>query len=277
MKEYYEYNHEEIENIAEKFSNNQFVTEEEIEVWYAYKQAVNTYIRNGESYFEMINKSEEEYSDATKRLQEDYHEAQGELQWIRSIPTYDLTKVAEFITYWDKSYDDRNGRNLTYIFAQRIIHNELTETELNIIRQGLEESNGKFYINIVRQLQTPVQHKHWYFSYNNPTSYHPTHTPMDCTKLYNGKTHYVYIHSATTGRYGETYWISNNGRETLEALPVIKDFQEYDFQIGKFYRITCTDTIHFGKNKKKYVMQIEESDEAEYMEKGFIEYAKRNY
>ena len=86
----------------------------------------------------------------------------------------------------------------------------------------------------------------------------------------------MYIQSECTNhRWGDSYWISIDCDNTLYSLPVIKDLKNYDFQIGKFYKIKCEDEIRFGGNKKKYVMSIEESTEEEFMEKGLHQYMTR--
>lgn len=276
MKNYTEYNHEEIETIAEKFTKGEFVNHEELKLWYEYKKAVKTYLKSGESYFQALEeKSEGEYSEVTKKLQHDYKMAQGELNWIRSIKTYPIKKFCDY--YWKNTYYSHSDltHRPTYIMAKRVAEG-VSETEEQFVREIFEESETLKSINHFRDLTTPVQLRRWTYMKRNPTEYCPTVSSCDATQLYDKKEHYVYIQSeCNIHRWGESYWISVDCDNTLYSLPVIKDFKNYDFQVGKFYKITCTDTIHFGGNKKKYVMDIQESTEEEFMNKGFDNYVKR--
>lgn len=273
MKDYYEYNHEEIETIAEKFANNEFVNHDELALWYEYKQAVKTYISNGKKYFKMIEKDEEDYSEFTKKLLQDQNKAEGELKWIRSINTFSLE---DYCDYYALSYDYNMGNDrLGIVMVNRVI-NGASETEKATIREIFEESEMLTSINNFRDLTTPVNLRRWTYWKRNPTEYCGFTSSMDATELYDEREHYVYIQSeCNIHRWGKSYWISVDCDNGLRSLPVIKAFKEYEFEIGKFYKITCTDTIHFGGNKKKYIMSIEESNEEEFLTKGLTQYATR--
>ena len=273
MKDYYEYNHEEIETIAEKFANNEFVNHDELALWYEYKQAVKTYISNGKKYFQMIEKDEEDYGEFTKNLLQDQNKAEGELRWIRSIKTFPLE---DFCNYYELSYDYNIGEDRPSITMVNRVIDGASETEKSVIRELMEESDMIKSINNFRDLTTPVHLRRWTYMNRNPTEYCPVVSSTDATQLYDGKEHYVYIvKECTNHRWGESYWISVDCDNTCYSLPVIKAFKEYDFEIGKFYKIICTDTIHFGGNKKKYIMSIEESNEEEFLTKGLTQYATR--
>ena len=180
-----------------------------------------------------------------------------------------LTKTCEYLNIVSKV---SRIENMESRLAHEVLNGDLTDDQLALAEKIIGESRMKY----VGELIAPVSEKKFSYYYNNPTQYFPTETPMDSTVIYNGEPHWIYIHSPADGRYGETYWISVNCEPHLYSLPVIKAFKEYEFEVGKFYKLTCVDTIHWGGNKKKYVFEIEECSEDEYMEKGFISDAYDN-
>lgn len=272
--DYTEFEHSKIEKIADKFSRGEFVICDELNLWYDYKKAVTSFIANGEYWETHPNQD----SEIVQKILKDIADAKSELTWIRSIPTYNLQKVCEYYVLEYTYCNHTPGDNpLVVAMAQRVLEGNLSKNEEQLIRELLEETNSITTVENVRNLTTPVHLRNWSRSYNRATEYCPAETPMDSTELYDGREHYVYIQGETEGRWGDTYWISVDCDNSLGALPVIKDFKNYDFQVGGFYKITCTDTIYFGRNKKKYVMDIRESTEEEFMEKGFIAYATREY
>ena len=267
MKMYYEYDHEEIEAIADKFAQGEFVTNEELKLWYTYKDAVKFCIENG-AYWENHKNQD---SEVVQSIISDINNARKELQWIRTINTFPLEEYCKYYTL--RNYEDET--RLTYVMANKINNEEVSETEKAFIREYFEESDVLNSINHFRELLTPVHLRNWTYALRNPTEYHPAVSSMDATELYDFRDHYVYIESeCTKHRWGKSYWISVDCQNTLYSLPVIKDFKEYNFEIGKFYKIKCEDEIHWG-NKKKYVMSIEECSESEFMEKGLHQYATR--
>ena len=272
MKDYKEYNHEEIETIAEKFETNEFVNHEEMELWYDYKQSIKTYIHYGEEYFKKVNKAEEDFSEISRELFREQKEAEKELRWIRTIRTFPLEEFCKYYTFRNYEKEDRT----TYVMAEKVATEKASDNEKAFIREIFEESETLKSINHFRDLTTPVHLRRWTYMQRNPTEYCPFVSSQDATQLYDFREHYVYIQSECTNhRWGDSYWISVDCDNTLYSLPVIKDFKNYDFQIGKFYKIKCEDEIRFGGNKKKYVMSIEESTEEEFMEKGLHQYMTR--
>ena len=275
MKDYTEYNHEEIETIAEKFTNNEFVNHDELKLWYAYKQAVKVEISNCKAYLKMANKNrgDKPKSDISIEIEEECRKAESELRWIRTIKTFPLE---DFCNYYELSYDYNIGEDRPSITMVNRVIDGASETEKSVIRELMEESDMIESINNFRDLTTPVALRRWTYMNRNPTEYCPVVSSTDATQLYDGKEHYVYIvKECTNHRWGDSYWISVDCDNTCYSLPVIKAFKEYEFKIGKFYKITCTDTIHFGGNKKKYIMSIEESNEEEFLNKGLHQYATR--
>lgn len=275
MKSYKQYNHEEIETIADKFTAGEFVTKDELKLWYAYKKTVKVEISNCKKYLKMAekNRGDKPKSEITLEIEKEQKMAQEELTWIRSIKTFPLL---DFCKYYELQWDYNMCEDApSLIMAKRVIDGA-TETEQDLIREILEESETLKTINHYRNLTTPVSLRRWTANFNPGNNYYASETAMDGTHLYNGREHYVYVQSeCKQHRWGETYWVSIDCDNSLYSLPVIKDFKNYDFEVGKFYKITCTDTIYYGANKKKYVMSIEESNEEEFMSKGLHQYATR--
>lgn len=268
MKLFNEYNHEEIETIAEKFSNNEFVTKEELTLWYDYKNAVKSYISDGEFWENHKHQDHE----IVQEILAEIRQARNELRWMRTITTFPLQEFCDY--YCKRNYEDET--RITYVMADKVNSNEASETEKAFIREYFEESETLKSINHFRNVTTPVNLRNWTLNFNPATEYHPTETAMDGTQIYDGREHYVYIYkNCRQHRWGDTYWISIDCDNSLYSLPVIKDFKNYEFEIGKFYKIKCVDEIHFGGNKKKYVMDIQESTEEEFMTKGLHQYATR--
>ena len=154
--------------------------------------------------------------------------------------------------------------NLETRLAKKVLEGNLTDDQTALIEEVFQGRMGS-----VEKLITPVADKEFTYSYNNPTEYFPQYTPMDNVVIKDGNNHWIYIHSEAQGRYGETYWISVDCSTSLNSLPVIKAFKDYDFQVGHFYRLRMTDEITWGGNKRKYIYEIEECSEEEYMRKGF--------
>lgn len=271
---YEEFDKAEIKAIADKFGK-EFVTVDELKIWYAFKNAIKSHISDCKSYLKMAekNRGDEPKSEITLEIEDDLKNHQQELRWMRSITTFPLE---DFCRYYELSWDYNISTNRSsLIMAQRVIDGA-SEDEKKLIREILEESDVINSINNYRHLTTPVSLRRWAFMKRNPTEYCPFISSVDATHLYNRETHYVYIHSeCNIHRWGDSYWVSVDCDNTLYSLPVIKAFKEYEFEIGKFYKITCTDTIHFGGNKKKYIMEIEECDEETFMKEGLDQYARR--
>ena len=176
-----------------------------------------------------------------------------------------LVKTCEYINEMHKwSQID----NLESRLAKRVLDGNLTDEQLSLVKEVFEEGGR---MESIRKLITPVSDKKFTTSWTTPTHYYPDPTPLDVT-LSDGEPHWVYIHSPVQGRWGETYWVSVDCSPSLGSLPVIKAFNEFDFEVGHFYKITCTDIIHWGRDheKKKYVYDIVECSEEEYMEQGFL-------
>lgn len=276
MKSYKAYNPVEINGIANKFTAGEFVTKVEMKVWYAYKNAVKYEISCCQDYLKMAekNRGDKPKSEITLEIEQEQKMAQDELTWIRSIKTFPLEDFCRFYEA-DWNYNLYGEDRPSLILAKRV-NEGASETEQMVIREIMEESDILQSINHYRDLTTPVNLRKWTLSYNRATEYCPFETACDDTRLYDGKEHYVYIKAeCKQHRWGDTYWISTDCSNELKSLPVIKAFKEHDFQVGKFYKITCTDTIHFGNNKKKYIMEIEETDEQTFMTKGLKQYTKR--
>lgn len=266
MKNYNEYTQEELDRIttiSNKFHNNEFVNDEDYEFFLTYKKAVkNGGIEHRKLWEESDNGEVPEIIEPLVR------EAERIYETLRKVPTFDLIKTCEYILLareWEH-------KALNVSIAERVLQEDLSEELIQFIRETFEESTGN-HIGIVRQLTTPISERHWYYSYNNKTSYCPVETPCDAY-LYDMQPHYVYIHSEVEGRWGDTYWISDNCHSTLYSLPVIKDFKNFDFEIGHFYKITCVDEIYFARGKKKYCMEIEEITEETFMSEGFKAFAR---
>lgn len=148
-------------------------------------------------------------------------------------------------------------------------------TIVEFVENLFKESDVSITIENIISMSTPVNEREWIRGYTSPTHYYPDSSPLDCTSLYDGYVHYIYVESEVEGRWGDTYWISDNGMDTLEALPTIKAFKDFNFEVGKFYKVQCTDTIYWGNNKKKYVFDvIEEITEEEFLGNGYLAYSK---
>lgn len=274
MKDYKEYDHDEIVAIADAFSAGEIVPTG-MKTWYEYKNALIRYIRDGAIW----ENHENQDSEIVQSIIAEIQDAKAELAWVRSVPTYDLRKVCQYI---DLAFDDTTSTipsqfTLVPLMARRVLQGTTPEEE-QTIRELLEESNYLDTINTVRKLTRPIAERNgkWGRMYNRKTEYSPFETATDGTQLYDGRDHYVYIQGeCKEHRWGETYWVSIDCENTLYALPIIKDFKNHDFEIGKFYKIKCVDEIHFGGNKKKYVMDIQDTTEEEFMEQGFRQYALR--
>lgn len=273
------FNHEEIEAIANKFLKNEFVNHEELKVWYDYKRTLKADINNATAFLKRIDEAHKDEPDweeheVTTSIRNNTKEAKRELQWIRNIVTFPLKEFCDY--YYRSSYHLENSRT-TIVMAKRVIAG-VNRVEERLIRELFEESETLKSINNYRDITTPVALRHWYYAQRNPTEYCHFVSSMDATKLYDEREHYVYIESECTNhRWGESYWISVDCENTLYSLPVIKDFKNYDFEVGKFYKIQCTNTIYYGGNKKKYCMDIEPCSEEEFMEKGLEQYIRRKY
>lgn len=270
MKLYTDFSQEElatVETVINKVANNEFIESNELKIFNAYKKALESAIDNYEQYW--ADKEE-----IIKELKEIFDNAHKEYDRIRNIHTFDVQKVCEYIVL-NRNYN--NPRTIENI-AERVLGHlgGVTEQELQFSYEILCHSkDGQSAIKTVRKLTTPLSHRKWSTNWNRPTEYYPTETPMDATQLYDGRVHYIYIHSENQARWGSSYWISDNCSNSLNSLPVIKAFKDFDFKIGKFYKVECTNIIRWGKNKCKYEMSIEECSEETFMEQGFIQYAKR--
>ena len=257
-------------SIIGKYHEKGFLSDEDYQSFMDYKKSLKDTMEEYERVSEM---------DITipQSIISKFKQARLEFNELSKIHLFDLTAVAQFIVWHDNANNHtvRDSEPVTRVMAEKVLSGNLNENELEFVASVFEESDADFFIRVVRQLQTPVSDKHWYFSYRNANDFCPVETPMDATQLYDGKPHYVYIHSKNDARWGESYWISDNGFNSLESLPVIKAFKEYPFEVGHFYRIECTNTIYYGNNKKKYEMDISEVDEDEFMIGGFEQFAKR--
>lgn len=273
------FNHNEIEAIANKFTNNEFVNHDELKVWYSYKKTLKNDIENATAFLKRIEEAHQDEPDweeheVTTNIRNNTKEAIKELKWIRSINTFPLK---EFCDYYWKSTDCEFEDRMTMVMAKRVIDG-VNRVEEQFIREMFEESESLKSINNYRDLTTPVGLRNWHYAKRNPTEYCHIVSSMDATELYDEREHYVYIESECgIHRWGESYWISVDCENTLYSLPVIKDFKNYDFEVGKFYKIQCTKTIYYGGNKKKYCMSIEPCTEKEFMEKGLEQYIRRRY
>lgn len=269
MKLYTDFSQEElatVETVINKVANNDYIENNELKVFNAYKKALESAIENYEQYWAD--------KDPIKELKEIFDNAHKEYDRIRNIHTFDIQKVCEYIVL-NRNYN--NPRTIENI-AERVLGHlgGVTEQELQFSYEILCHSeDGQSAIKTVRKLTTPLKKRKWNTIWNRATEYYPTETPMDATQLYNGKVHYIYIQSKNQARWGESYWISDNCSNDLESLPVIKAFKEFNFEIGKCYKVECTNVIRWGNNKCKYEMSIEECSEEDFMEQGFIQYAKR--
>ena len=276
MMKYEDYDKAEIKAIADKFGK-EFVSIEELKTWYAFKNALKSRMSDCKSYLKMAEKNREDddpLSEITLEVKKEFQALQDELSWMRSITTFPLE---DFCKYYELDWDYNQSEDDPRItMAQRVIDG-VSDDEAQLIREFIEESDMINSLNNYRHITTPVSLRRWAFMKRNATEYCPYISSEDATMLYNGKPHYVYVHSeCDCHRWGDSYWISVDCDNTLYSLPVIKAFKEYEFKIGKFYKITCTDTIRWG-NKKKYVMEIEESDEETFMKEGLRQYARRWY
>ena len=272
MKNYDEFSKEElkiINQVLQKSKNNEFITNDELKVFNSYKKSLEDCIDNYERYW-----ADKDLKDLSK-LKKIFDKAYTIYEKIRKVHTFDIYKVCEYIML-EKDYN--MGERTAETIAERVLGhlNGVSNTELQFAYEILEHSeHGRYAIKVVRELTTPINLRKWGYSWNRATEYTPFETAHDSTQLYDNREHYIYIHSkCTQHRWGETYWISTDCNNTLESLPVIKDFKNFDFKIGRFYKVICEDTIYFGK-KKKYKMKIEETTEKEFMEQGFVNYAKR--
>ena len=158
--------------------------------------------------------------------------------------------------------------NIESRLAKRVLDGNLTDEQIDLVRDVFEEGGR---MKSIRKLTTPVSDKEWTTSWTTPTYHYPNSAPLDVV-ISDGDPHWIYIHSPVQGRWGETYWVSVDCSSSLGSLPVIKAFNEFDFEVGHFYKVTCTDIIHWGANgeKKKYVYDIIECSEEEFMGKGFL-------
>ena len=175
-----------------------------------------------------------------------------------------LRKTCEYINIVHKV---SGVENLESRIAKKVIDENITDEQLLFVKEVFGDGGRMEY---VKELITPVSEKEFSKEWTTPTYYHPNSAPLDEVQLYDGNPNWIYIHSEVQGRWGETYWISTNCGSTLKSLPVIKAFKDFDFKVGHFYKVTCTDTIYWGDNKKKYVFDIEEVSEEEYMKGGFL-------
>ena len=176
-----------------------------------------------------------------------------------------LTKTCEYIKIM---HDYAGYDNLESRIAKKVLDGNMTDEQLSFV---MDVFNDGGRMDSVQKLITPVSEKKFSTEWTTPTHYYPNPAPLDA-HLSDGNPHWIYIHSPVQGRWGETYWISIDCNSSLRALPVIKSFKEYDFEVGHFYKVTCVDIIYWGANgdKKKYVYEIEECTEDEYMSNGFI-------
>lgn len=277
MKDYTKFNHEEIEAIAIKYLEGEFIAPKgkESKLWYDYKKAIKKEIYDCKAYLKMAHANNPELSDISKEVQKRLETAQTDLKWVRSIPTFDLEGFCKYWSIASKEYDEYLQPNLIPMMVNRILNGDASDSDKQFVRELLEESNFLDKVLGFRQLTTPVALRNWGKMWNNPSEYYPTETPCDASHLYDHRPHYVYIHSTNVARWGESYWISVDCENILHSLPVIKAFKDYDFEVGKFYKITCTDTLRWGNNKRKYLMEIEESTEEEFLELGLKQYALR--
>lgn len=266
-----DYNTQEIETIAEKYLNGEFVAPrgKENKLWLDYKKALKKEIRTLKQGIEFF-----EGKTTAEKLENLLVEMEEQLQWIRSIPTYDIEAYCKYYTLRTKEYDAHLEPEILHMMAKRVADNEASETDKQFVRELFEESNYLDNVLNFRELQTPIELRNWTYMFNNPSEYYPTETPMDTSDLYDHKEHYVYVQSTNVARWGESYWVSVDCENSLYSLPVIKAFKEFDFEVDKFYKIQCTETIRWGNNKRKYVMDIVECSEEDYFEKGLERYAR---
>ena len=174
--------------------------------------------------------------------------------------------------------DSHNKVNLIYLMAERVMNNDVSESDKQFVKELFEESNYLEDIIHFKKMNLPVASRKWGHMYNPPSSYFPTETPTDATMLYDSQVHYIYVQSTNIARYGESYWISVDSDNTLYSLPIIKAFKEFDFEVGGFYRIECTNTIRWGDgDKRKYVMDIVEIDEETFIKEGVKSHALNKY
>lgn len=267
---YEKFDKTEIEAIAEEFKAGKIPAN--IKTWYEYRDALQRDINDAKRFLKMHSDIDDK---VTARVKEDLEALNVEMNWVKSIKTFDLYKACEYLTLWLDDTDAHNELNLIPLMARKVLDGECADEQF--VRDLLEESNYRDNVHTVRKLTRPVAERRWGKNYNRPTEYYPQNDrPVDATQLYDHREHYVYIHSTNVATWGESYWISVDCANSLDSLPVIKAFKEFDFEVGKFYKIQCVDEIQWGNGKRKYIMEIEESNEEEFLEKGFIKYATRS-
>ena len=274
--DYKEFNKTEIEEIAEEF-NRGVVIPAGIKKWYEYKKAVQRELAEIEQ-FEEIFEGNELSSKIMENVKIRKEEASNEMSWIKSVKTYDLKKVCEYLVLTLNRLTAKHNLELVPLMAEKVLKG-VSEVEEQMVRELIEESQYIYAVNAVRELTRPISERtgDWGYLYNNPSTYYPVETPCDATELYNGREHYIYVHSENEARWGQSYWISVNCGNTLESLPIIKAFKDFEFEIGKFYKVICTDTVTWGNGKKKYLMDISEVSEEDFMNKGFVAFCKNRY
>lgn len=189
------------------------------------------------------------------------------------LDTMDLEKICKYIVM--SSYNGHYKKQKVEVkIAEEYCEWKDNPVIVEYVENLFRESDISIIIDNMELMTTPVSERKWERVHTSPTNYDPNTYPLDCTSLYDEFEHYIYVESEVRGKWGDTYWISDNGLNYLESLPTIKAFQNFDFEVGKFYKVQCTDVIYWGNNKKKYVFDIEESNEEEFLNKGIFARAK---
>lgn len=80
---------------------------------------------------------------------------------------------------------------------------------------------------------------------------------------------YVYVVEETEGKYGKQFWVATNCENGLSLTKTQKQLNE-SLEVGHFYKIQLDDVVYFGNNRKKFVYDIKEITETEWIQKGML-------
>ena len=112
-------------------------------------------------------------------------------------------------------------------------------------------------------LTKPLSVRDWVVSYDNRGAVQKRDIIYLRGQLHNP--YYVYVHNCVQGTYGRQFEVAVNGDSVLYLLPTIKQFTD-ELEVGKCFIVTLRDKVSFGRNKTKYIYDIEEISEEQYLD-----------
>ena len=168
-------------------------------------------------------------------------------------------KMCERESYYLNDYEFHTDNTLIKICET--VDEWINKTELADFLSSLIDDALDF--DFYESLTEPLSVRKWAVSYDNRGAVEK----RDIIYLRGQKDnpYYVYVHDCVQGTYGRQFEVAVNGGSTLYLLPTIKQFTD-ELEVGKCFIVTLRKEVSFGNNRKKYVYDIEEISEEQYLD-----------